>query len=404
MEWSNSLRDSISSMDSFCDLKRSAPTPDIYWLQISVQGRFWCDFSPLKLDLPMSKSTRSFSEKKCWIFSVAVTLALSGHVRPSSSFFPGIPVRQRCVFARKVKRCQPKKCQIQIDHISQNMTWSFSSSCKEIGPKGRNVANCVLLRILGLRVAHLLEGLWSLSHFGTNFPCLMMFALTVSCAWRRCCTTLNLLAPAGTIGWCLGMFVSLWDHTVLLPSSCLRGGKENIVRLLNSFHVISSCPSESLRCERAQYNAVGRTSLKDTCESILHLESARFTDFFAMLAAFCSLSLRKHDNLKPFVFDSFWLTLLQGSSCSHLFSFFCPGTAAVGPNDHILPAKEEFGALNSSTRSVPWMEWILLHAKRQEKNCMIETHWNNEILLQKLRIDEFWCTRSTLKLPSGQKS
>ena len=109
------------------------------------------------------------------------------------------------------------------------MRWPFSSSFKEIGPTDRNFANgCEWT--MGLcpfedQVAHLLEVLWiplvivslclTLSHFvslrhqSDVWWCLLLMILMVSCvvlrAWSRCCTTLNLLAPAGTIGWCLGM-------------------------------------------------------------------------------------------------------------------------------------------------------------------------------------------------------
>ena len=131
--------------------------------------------------LSRSKSTLSFFSRKmfCWICSVPAFQ--SRWLCPGISalfypFYPGIPVRQRSVFARKVKWGQPKRCQIQIDHIDQNMTWSFSSSFKEI--QGCHCLTSALQKCVW----------WYLFR-----------------AWRRCCTTLNLLAPAGTIGWCLSM-------------------------------------------------------------------------------------------------------------------------------------------------------------------------------------------------------
>ena len=74
-EWSNSLAAWFDNLDlnwfmtqtvwnaNVSMVSQAAHPSDIHWLQISVQGKFWCDFSPLHLDLSMSKSTRSFSEQ-----------------------------------------------------------------------------------------------------------------------------------------------------------------------------------------------------------------------------------------------------------------------------------------------------------------------------------------------------
>lgn len=74
-EWSNSLAAWFDNLDlnlfmtqtvwngNVSMVSQAAHPSDIHWLQISVQGKFWCDFSPLYLDLSMSKSTRSFSEQ-----------------------------------------------------------------------------------------------------------------------------------------------------------------------------------------------------------------------------------------------------------------------------------------------------------------------------------------------------
>jgi hypothetical protein len=134
-----------------------------------------------------------------------------------------------------------------------------------------------------------------------------LMILMVSCVVLRLKPVLHHFKLAGSSRdhWLMPWDVpiaSLWDHTALSPSSCLRvtpqkkRTKQNCCQTfeLISYDFIISCPSES---ERAQYNAVGRTSLKDTCESILHLESAQ-----EMLVPLLHRFLCQVGSLLPFVF------------------------------------------------------------------------------------------------------
>ena len=157
------------------------------------------------------------------------------------------------------------------------MRWPFSSSFKEIGPTDRNFANgCEWT--MGLcpfedQVAHLLEVLWiplvivslcltlshfvslclTLSHFVslclTSAPkwCLMMFAFDdfdgQLCCFARLKPMLHHFKLAGSSRdhWLMPWDVpiaSLWDHTALSPSSCLRvtpQKKTNKTKLLPNF-------------------------------------------------------------------------------------------------------------------------------------------------------------------------
>ena len=117
--------------------------PDIHWLQISFQGRFWFDFCPFSVDLPISKK-KTFQEKTHHFMFSFLSHDESARVFPPFYLrpFPGNfrPEKPTHFYAKYCRvRSAQKVRKPKLTTVVKK--WPFLAPSQEIRPKGRNLAN-----------------------------------------------------------------------------------------------------------------------------------------------------------------------------------------------------------------------------------------------------------------------